>query len=366
MLTSRLCLAAMAGLLGLLHGHDALAQGGPAAVPVTLGKPTHMDVPVLLSGLGLVAASNAVVIRPRVDGTLDKVLFTEGDEVKAGQLIAVIDQRPYAAQLNQALAKKAADEASLVNARLSLGRSSELARNQFQTQATVDANTSQVAQLVANIKGDDASIEAARLNLEFCQVRAPFDGRVGLRLTDPGNFIRAADNTALGIVNISQIHPISVTFTLPQDSLATISAAMSKGHPTVYTSTGDDKQELGQGEVLTIDNTIDTTTGTIKVKATFANKDNKLWPGQFINARVLVDTRRNALTVPSAAVQHSQAGLFVFTAKPDQTVQVTPIEVIQDNGTVAVVGKGLTDDSNLVLTGQSRLSNGARIVAPAS
>jgi multidrug efflux system membrane fusion protein len=230
----------------------------------------------------------------------------------------------------------------------------------------VDSNTAAVSQLVATVKGDDATIAAARLNLEFTQIIAPFDGRVGLRLTDPGNFIRAADNTSLGIVMLSQIHPISVTFTLPQDSLGTITAAMAKGRPAVYASTGDDKMKLGEGEVLTIDNAVDTTTGTIKVKAIFANEDNRLWPGLFVNARVLVETRRGALTVPSAAVQRGPNGLYVYTVKPDQTVQISPVEVLQDTGTIAVIGKGIADDATLVLTGHSRLSPGARVIATAA
>lgn len=347
---------------------QALAQGAPGAVPVTVGKPTRQDVPVTLSGLGLVSASNSVLIRPRVDGTLDRVNFTEGDEVKAGSVIAVIDPRPYQALLDQALAKKATDEANLANARLTLDRSTQLARNQFSPQSTVDTNTATVAQLTATIKGDDAAIAAARLNLDFTQITAPFDGRVGLRLTDPGNYIRAADNTAPGIVMLSQIRPVNVTFTLPQDALPAVAAALSRGKPAVTAATGDDKTQLGQGSLLTIDNAIDTATGTIKAKAVFPNTDNRLWPGQFINARVLVDTRKAALTVPSPAVQRGPNGFFIYTVKPDQTAQITPVEVLQDTGSVAVIGRGLADDAVVVLTGQSRLSNGARIAAatPAS
>jgi multidrug efflux system membrane fusion protein len=251
----------------------------------------------------------------------------------------------------------------LVNARLSLGRSSQLARNQFETQATVDSNSSQVAQLIATIKGDDASIAAARLNLEFTQITAPFDGRVGLRLTDPGSFIRSADNTNPGIVALSQISPITVTFTLPQDQLPQIMSAMSTGKPPVVASTADDKIELSKGAVLTIDNSIDTTTGTIKVKAVFPNTDAKLWPGQFINAHVLASTRRNALTVPSSAIQRGPNGMFVYAVKPDQSVEAVLVNVVQDTGTVAVIDKGISDDATVVLTGQSRLSNGVRVAA---
>ncbi len=352
----------------LVPGLPAMAQ--PAqGVPVTVGKPARKDVPVFLDGLGLVSASKTVVLHPRVDGTLDKVLFTEGDMVKAGQVLAVLDPRPYQALLDQVVAKKATDEATLVNARLSLGRSSQLARNQFETQATVDANSSQVAQLLATIKGDDATIAAARLNLEFTQITAPFDGRVGLRLTDPGNFIRAADNTNPGIVTLSQISPVSVTFTLPQDQLPQITGAMATAKPPVIATTPDGKTDLSKGAVLTIDNAIDTTTGTIKVKAIFPNTDLKLWPGQFVNARVLVGVLRNVLTVPSAAVQRGPAGLFVYTIKPDQTALAVPVDVAQDNGSVAVIDKGLAEDATVVLAGQSRLTNGSHVLpstAPAS
>jgi multidrug efflux system membrane fusion protein len=242
-----------------------------------------------------------------------------------------------------------------------LNRSTQLARNQFEAQQTVDTNTSNVAQLVASLKGDDATIAAAKINLDFCQITAPFDGRVGLRLTDPGNFIRSADNTSPGIVILSQIRPISVTFTLPQDNLPSITSAMARGKPTVIASSSDDKTKLGDGELLTIDNAIDTSTGTIKVKATFPNTANSLWPGQFINARLLIDKRLGVLTVPSSAVQHGPSGLFVFVVKPDQTVIARPVDVVQDTGTIAVIGKGLDETDIVVLNGQSRLSNGTRI-----
>jgi len=342
---------------------QAWAQAPAPAVPVTLTKVARADVPVMLKALGQVLAMNNIVIRTRVDGTLDKILFTEGDVVKAGTLLAVIDPRPYQAVLDQALAKKATDEANLVNARLNLGRSSQLARNQFETQATVDANTSLVAQLTATIKGDEAAIAAARLNLEFTQITAPFDGRLGLRLTDLGSFIRAADNTNPGIVTMSQIQPISMVFTLPQDNLPAITAAMARGRPKVIAVTPDESRVLDTGELLTIDNAIDATTGTIKMKATFANAKSTLWPGQFVNAKLMVDQRKGALTLPSAAVQRGPQGMFVYSVKPDQTVQVRPVEVAQDSGGVAVIGKGVDDGETVVLSGQSRLSNGAHIVA---
>jgi multidrug efflux system membrane fusion protein len=333
---------------------------------VTVGKPVRQSVPVFLRGLGLVAASKTVIIRPRVDGTIDRVAFTEGDELAAGALIAQLDPRPYQAVLDQALAKKASDEANLANAKLDLRRSTQLANNQFAAQQTVDTRAAAVAQLEATIKGDDATISAARLNLEFTRITAPFDGRVGLRLVDPGNFVRAADNTSPGIVSLSQIRPISVTFTVAQDNLPDITAAMARGKMPVIAWSPDDKVKLAEGELLTIDNAIDATTGTIKIKATFANTDNKRWPGQFVNARVLIDTRANALTVPSAAVQRGPSGLFVYVVNADQTVDPRPVQVVQDTGTISVIDKGLSETDTLVLSGQSRLSKGIKIAATAA
>lgn len=326
-------------------------------------KPIRQDVPVFLRGLGLVAASKTVVVRPRVDGTIDRVAFTEGEELSAGALIAQLDPRPYQAVLDQALARKASDEATLANARLDLRRSTQLASNQFAAQQTVDTRAATVAQLEANIKGDEATVSAARLNLEFTRITAPFEGRVGLRLVDPGNFVRAADNTSPGIVSLSQIRPISVTFTVAQDNLPEITAAMARGKPPVVAWSADDKVKLADGELLTIDNAIDASTGTIKIKASFANADSKLWPGQFVNARLLVQNRSKVLTVPNSAVQRGPAGLFVYVVKPDQTVAVRPIDVVQDTGTISVVAKGLSDDETIVVSGQSRLTNGARISA---
>jgi len=351
-----------------LSGSPVFAQSPPAAsagpaVPVTVTKALRQDVPVYLKGLGLVAAFNSVLIRTRVDGTLDSVGFTEGQLVKQGSLLAQVDPRPYQAALDQSLAKKASDEATLANAKRDLTRSSQLARNQFAAQQTVDTQASTVAQLEAALKGDDAAIALARLNLDYSHITAPFDGRVGLRQVDPGNFVRAADNSGSYIVALSQIQPISMTFTVAQDSLPAITAAMSRGKPKVLAYSADDATLLDTGELLTIDNAIDPTTGTIKVKATFGNARNTLWPGQFVNARLLINERKGALTVPDSAVQRGPQGLFVYVVKPDQTVMLRPIEVVQDTGQISVVSKGLDENDTVVQSGQSRLSNGTRIAA---
>lgn len=363
--TMRLCGTYLALSLTLsTAAAPALAQSTPGSgptIPVTVTHPVRKDVPVSLRGLGQVVAFNSVLIRSRVDGTIDKVFFTEGQDVKAGELLVQIDPRPYQAALDQSVARKAADEAALGSAKQDLRRSTQLAVNQFAAQQLVDQRTAQVQQLEAAIKGDDAAIDAAKLNLDFTRITAPFDGRVGLRNVDPGNFVRAADPTGQGIVTVSQVKPISVTFTLPQDQLPTVTGAMAKGRPTVLAYNSDDTTQLGEGELLTIDNTIDATTGTIKLKATFPNPGARLWPGQFVNARLIVDVRKGALTVPSAAIQRGPNGMFVFVVKPDQTAAVRLVDVAQDTGGTAVIAKGLEESDMVVMSGQSRLSNNARV-----
>ena len=362
------CLAAAACLTALLSAGTALAQAAgaqgspqapPPGVPVQVVATSRADVPVILRNIGSVQAFQSVLIRARVDGTLDRVLFAEGQDVKVGDVIAQIDPRPYAATLAQAQAKKASDEANLANSQRDLGRYASLASSSFASRQQVDTQVAQVAQIQATIKGDDATIDAAKLNLQFTSITSPIEGRTGLRLVDPGNLIHA--NDATGIVTITQIHPISVIFTLPQDTLPQIQAAMAKGKLPVLAYTADDKQLLGQGELLTTDNTIDQSTGTIRLKAVFANQENKLWPGQFVNARLTVGTLNNALTVPSVTVQRGPAGLYVYVVKPDSTVGVQPIDIAQDDGQVAVVSKGLDEGAQVVASGQSRLQNGTRV-----
>jgi len=221
-----------------------------------------------------------------------------------------------------------------------------------------------VGQLQATIRGDDATVAAAQLNLDFTNITAPIAGRVGLRMVDPGNLIHATDAT--GIVSISQIHPISVIFTLPQDDLPEIQAAMAKGTLPVFAFASVNGAQLATGELMTVDNTIDQTTGTIKLKAKFSNPDSKLWPGQFVTVGLQLGTLKNVISVSSVAVQHGPSGLFVYVVNPDQTVAVRPVDVIQDDGQYAVIGKGLDDKTQVVTNGQSRLQNGTRVVATAA
>lgn len=336
---------------------------GGAAIPVTVVMPVREDVPVLARAIGTVQAFQSVVVRARVDGTLDKVLFTEGQQVKPGEVLARLDPRPYQAALDQAVAKRAADEAMLANARGDLVRYADLAQSQVASRQRLELQRANVAQAEANVHGGDASIAAAQLNLDFTRITAPIEGRVGLRQIDPGNYIRAADPASTGIVTIAQIHPIALIYTLPQDALPEVQQAMRQGKLQVLAYGSDDRTKLSEGELLTIDSAIDASTGTIKLKAVFANTDDNLWPGQFVNVRTQLSIRHGALTVPSAAVQRGPNGLYVFLVKPDSTAALQPIDVDQDDGQTAVVAKGLSGGERVVLAGQSRLSIGAKVLA---
>ena len=343
----------------------ATAQGSPpSGVPVQATTSKRQDVPVLLRNIGTVQAWNSVQVRARVDGTLDTVFFKEGETVRRGAALALIDPRPYAAALALAQAKKAADEAQLVNAQRDLVRYSSLSRNDFASRQQVDTQAATVAQLEATIKGDVAAIDTAQLNLDFCHINSPLEGRVGLRQVDPGNQIHATDTQP--IVSITQIHPIAVIFTLPQDNLPQIQAAMARGSVPVLAATSDDTAVLSRGSLETIDNTIDATTGTIRLKAVFDNADDKLWPGQFVNARLQIDTLHDVVTVPTVAVQHGPDGLYAYVVKPDSTVAMQPVEVRQDDGQMAVIAKGLDGGIQVITNGASRLQNGTAVtVSPA-
>lgn len=339
----------------------AFAQGG--GVPVTIVEAARQDVPVMQKAIGTVQAFQSVLVRARVDGTLDRVLFTEGQLVKPGELLAQLDPRPYQALLDQAVAKRAADEAVLSNARSDLVRYNDLAASQIASRQKLDQTRAAVLQAEAQVRGDEAQIAAAQLNLDFTRIVSPLSGRVGLRQIDPGNFIRVADPNAVGLVTIAQIQPIALLFTLPQDALPRVQQAMKRGRIPVVAYSSDDKVKLSTGQLLTVDSIIDVTTGSIKLKAVFANTDDNLWPGQFVNVRMQLETRAGATTVPSSAVQRGQAGLYVFAVKPDNTATVVPVEIEQDDGKVAMVAKGLSPGDKVVASGQSRLTNGSRVAA---
>lgn len=344
-------------------GAPALAQAptAAAAVPVTTVHASRIDFPVYLRGLGQVQAAASVLVRARVDGTLMQVAVTEGQTVQQGDLVAVIDPRPFKAALDQVQAKRAQDQALLANAKLDQGRYASLARQDFASRQQVDTQLAVVNQYTAAIAGDDAAVEMAKLNLGFCYITSPIPGRVGLRLIDPGNLIRASDGT--GIVSINQLQPISAIFTLPQSALPRIQAAMASGTLTVLAYASNDKTLLGQGSLLTTDNSIDPATGTIKLKAVFPNADNALWPGQFVNLRLLVETLVNVVVVPTQAIQHGPGGLYVYVVKPDGTAASLPVQVSNDDAGLSVVANGLDADTVVVTDGQSRLQAGTRVAA---
>jgi membrane fusion protein, multidrug efflux system len=336
----------------------AMAQGAPA-VPVTVTTATKQDVPLWLRGLGTVQAYYGVQLRPRVDGTLTQVPVAEGQDVKQGDLLAVIDPRPYQAMLDAAVAKKQQDQAQMANAQVDMARYSSLVQKDFASRQQLDTQAAMVKQFAAAIVGDDAQIEAAQLNLSFCYITSPFDGRIGLRNVDPGNIVHSAEATP--IISVTQIKPIAVTFTLPQDNLPAINAAMAKQKLAVVVYAGDNKTELDRGTLLTPDNTIDTATGTIKLKATFPNARSTLWPGQFVNAWLLLGTQADVVAVQSVAVQHGPAGLYVYQVGSDNTVTVRPIVVAREEGGVSVISSGLTAGTSVVASGQSRLQAGSRV-----
>ena len=351
--------AALAALIAV----PAAAQQGPA-VPVGMAHASHQDVPIFARGIGTVQPFQSVLIRARVDGTLDKISFTEGQEVAQGDLLATIDPRPYQTVYDQAQAKKTADLAQLSNNKRDLARYTDLARNDFASRQSVDTQTMSVAQTTANTQSDDAAIAAAKLNLDFTRITAPISGRVGLRMVDTGNLIHA--NDATGIVVINQIKPIALVFTLPQDSLPSVQDAVkaTKDLPVLAYSS-DDQKMLAEGRLLTVDNTIDTSTGTIRLKAVFVNADERLWPGQFINAHLQLTVSHDATVVPSGAVMRGVNGLYVYVVK-DGVATVQPITMGQDDGHIAIVTKGLTGMETVVVSGQSRLNNGTRVASIAN
>ncbi len=340
----------------------AAAQSTPATapgIPVTAGTVAASDVPVFLNGIGTVQAFNMVVVKSRVDGQITKVDFTEGQEIKANDALLQIDPRPYQAMLEQAQAAKQKDEAQLVSAQLDLTRYGQLVGPGFQTRQSYDQQKATVEQLLAAIKGDQAQINTANLNLGYSDIRSPIDGRLGARLIDIGNLIHAADNT--GLVTITQLKPIFVSFTLPQEDLAQIRESQAKGSLIVRAYDGANKRELAEGKLTLIDNTIDQATGTIHLKATFDNDEERLWPGAFVNMRLVLSVRRGVATVPSQTVQDGPDGHYVYMIKPDDTVQRHKVEVAAIQDGIAVITGGLSPGDRVVVDGQYRLTEGARI-----
>jgi membrane fusion protein, multidrug efflux system len=337
----------------------------PAArivVPVTVATAEQHDVPIFLSGLGTVQASNTVAIRSQVDGKLISVNFTQGQEVHQGDTLAVIDPRPFQATLDQAKGKKAQDEAQLISAQKDLARFLNLNSKGFETQQNVDQQQAKVDQLKAAIVSDQAAIESAETQLSYATITAPLDGVVGFRQVDAGNIIHANDVNPLTV--LTQIHPATVIFTLPQKNLSKVREAMLRGKVNVVAVDQDNQHELAQGDLMLIDNQIDQTTSTIRLKAEFANTDGRLWPGEFVSVRTLVDTQVGAVTVPPAAIQRGPQGPYTWVVSANQTVEQRPIEnLLINDGSIAVVTKGITAGDQVVVNGQYRLQAGTRVEA---
>ncbi|ALM87197.1 RND transporter [Bordetella sp. N] len=360
-------LGALAGL-GIAFwgiGHDASAdtpavQAPPVVVTSTAVK--RSDVPIYLTGVGTVTPNQSVTIKPRVDGQLDKVAFTEGQDVTAGQLLAQIDPRTLQAQLAQAQAQQAKDQAQLANANLDLQRYTRLSKEDATTQQTLDTQRALVAQLDAAVKTDAAQIAYAKVQLGFTTINAPISGRVGARLVDQGNIVHATDTT--GLVVINQIDPISVVFTLPEAHVPDINQAAGRdqqGLP-VTAIRRDSDQVLGKGKLVLVNNQIDTTSGTVQLKASFPNPQHMLWPGQYVNARLRLGTHTGALTVPAPAVQRGQSGTYVYVIDEHTVARMQPVHVALIQDGVAVIDKGLAAGQRVVVDGQYKLKPGARTV----
>ena len=373
-LVSLMGMVAVAGFCSaaaLIHGSWARSADraqsslSASAVPVTIAVAARKDVPVYLTGLGTVQASSSVAIHSQVDGELQDVLFTEGQQVKKGDVLARIEPRLYRAALDQAKAKRAQDAALLVAAEKYLTRFTALGLKNIVPPQDIEQQQGKVDQLKASIAADEAAIETAQTQLDYTSIRAPNDGRVGIRLIDRGNLVRGSDAGAITTLVVTR--PSAVLFTLPANALDDVRAAMARGPVEVSAFDPDNRHALSNGKLLLIDNAIDTATATIRLKAIFANNDDRLWPGEFVNARALVETRRNVLTIPASAVQRGPQGLFTWIVSANRTAAPRAIQVGPTNDDVTIVTGGLTDGETVVTGGQYRLQSNAPVtIAPPS
>jgi multidrug efflux system membrane fusion protein len=351
---------------GLVYWHQSRAEPtaeAPAqqaqATPVVAGPVKSGPVPIYLRGVGTVIAYNNVVVRSQITGPLIKVSFKQGETVHKGDLLGEIDPRPYQAQLDQAIANRDRDQAQIINAQANLDRYVPLQSKGFATGQLVDTQKAQVAQLEAMVKGDEAAIESARVNLSYTRLMAPLDGVTGIRQIDEGNIIHPTD--ANGLVDVTQIQPISLIFTLPETTFVEIQKEMAQGPVKVFAYSQDDKTRLDEGELLLIDNQINQTTGTIRLRATFPNQQRLLWPGELVNARLLLRTEPHGLTIAAGAVQQGPKGPYVYVIGPDQTVQPRPIRVAQITEGQGLIASGLKDNEQVVVDGQYKLQAGTHV-----
>ncbi len=334
-------------------------KGGGRAVPVVASTSRRGDMPVYLPGLGSVTAFNTVTVRSRVDGQIVKIAFTEGQLVKEGDLLVEIDPRPFQVMLEQAEGQKARDVALLDNANIDLERYKVLFKQEAIPKQQLDTQIALVAQDTAVIKSDQAAIDNAKLQLVYSKITSPLTGRIGLRLVDQGNIIHATDVN--GLVVITQLQPIAVIFNIAEDSLPVVRKKMATETLRIDAYDRDLKKKLAQGKLLTIDNQIDQSTGTVRFKGEFANEDNALFPNQFVNARMLLDMRHNAVIIPTAAIQHSAQSTFVYVVKPDNTAEVRTIVSTLTEGDEAAVDSGLEPGENVVIDGVDKLQQGTKV-----
>ncbi|HZW94041.1 MAG TPA: MdtA/MuxA family multidrug efflux RND transporter periplasmic adaptor subunit [Candidatus Eremiobacteraceae bacterium] len=332
---------------------------GPHAVSVAVAQVQKQDVPVYLVGLGSVSAFYTANIKSRVDGQIMRVNFQEGQIVKEGDLLILIDPRPYQVQLEQMQAQLFKDQATLRDAKLNLDRYTTLIPSGSIAQQQVDTQKSTVDQLDGQVRTDQAQIDNAKLQIVYCNITAPFTGRVGLRQVDPGNIVHAADTNPMLI--LTQLQPIAVIFTLPEDQLPTVAQHMKSTTLLVEAYSRDNQTKLATGKLQTIDNQIDPTTGTAKLKAVFDNKDNQLWPNQFVNANMLLETRKNSTVVPTAAILRGPQGAFVYAVKPDKTVEARPVAISVTQGNSTIITSGLNPGDTVVTDGQDKLQTGSKI-----
>jgi membrane fusion protein, multidrug efflux system len=364
--------ASVAGLavLGLFYwywsqGPDPAhaARSARSAVPVSVATASRQDVPIYLTGLGTVQALFTVAIHAQVDGKLQEVFFKEGQRVNRGDVLAKIDPRLYQASLDAAKAHKAQDEAALTAAVKDMARFQTLILKNVETQQNVDLQQAKVDQAKASIAADDAAIETAQTNLDYTNIVAPSDGRMGVRMVDPGNILHASDQGAIAI--LTQTEPITVTFTLPAQTLDDVRDAVARGTVEVAAYDRNNTRLLATGTLTTIDNLIDPTTATFRLKATFKNDDEKLWPGEFVNARLLVDTRKDVVVIPPLAVNRGPRGLFAWVVKADGTVEPRPIQTSATTGDRTIVSSGVNDGDRVVTDGQYKLQTNAPVTITA-
>jgi membrane fusion protein, multidrug efflux system len=336
-------------------------RGGGAAmtIPVAVAKAEIRDLPILLNGLGSVEAFNTVAVKSRIDGQLVKVNIKEGQEVKQGELLAEIDPRPYEVQLSQTQATLFKDQAALRDARLNLERFQQLYKDGVIPKQQFDTQGSLEAQLDGAVRADQAQVDTVKLNLSYTRITAPVSGRIGLRQIDVGNMVHASDPN--GLLVITQLQPIAVIFSLPQDNLQAVSQHMNKGRLAVDAYSRDDQTKIATGFLTTIDNQIDVTTGTGKLKAVFENRDRSLWPNQFVNIHLLLEVKKNNTVVPSAAIQRGPQGTYVFVVKPDNTAEMRNVALSISQGNLTAISQGIKPGEVVVTDGQDKLQPGTKV-----